>query len=483
MTASYGLFQGFIPGGVIDALQDVRWSADELTAEAGRRAAVLGPLMSTGRERFLIAHGDSPSFFADLFAVWRAGGVAVCLNPSLTDHELETVAAFIEPAALLTEGRDATISNAPTLRTADERPAGTAPSIAEASDAPALILFTSGTTGAPKGVVHTRRSIAARLALNREHIGPDPLSMALSVLPTHFGHGLIGNCLTPLSAGGDLVLAPGGGVAVAAGLGRMIERFGIRFMSSVPAFWRLATRISPPPAGGGLRRVHIGSAPLGAELWRQVIEWSGADVVNMYGITETANWAAGASSAEFAPEDGLVGRTWGLEARVLCDDGVLRASGVGEIRLSGPSIMQGYFRRPDLDAAVLEDGWYATGDIGRLEDGVLRLTGRSRYAINVAGIKVYPEEIDLLLERHPDVIEACGFALADAAAGQTVAAAVALRPGAEADGAAIIAWARRLMRAEAVPRRIFVLDDLPKSARGKLDRDAVAERCRRGPAL
>ena len=140
-------------------------------------------------------------------------------------------------------------------------------------DDPALILFTSGTTGDPEGVVHSHRSILARLALNQAHIGAEVLARSLCVLPTHFGHGLIGNCLTPLLAGADLFLFHGGGVAASARLGELLDQHRITFISSVPAFWKVALRISQPPTAATLRRVHIGSAPLSAELWRAVLDW------------------------------------------------------------------------------------------------------------------------------------------------------------------------------------------------------------------
>ena len=127
----------------------------------------------------------------------------------------------------------------------------------------------------------------------------------------------------------------------------------------------------------------------------------------MYGITETANWISGALASLSEPEDGLLGMPWGGHFAVLGDDGVLRAKGEGEILLQVPSLMSGYYRRPDLTAEVLRDGWYHTGDTGSVDpSGVLRLTGRNRYAVNRGGIKVYPEEVDLLLERHPEVVEA-----------------------------------------------------------------------------
>lgn len=467
-------------GAVHDLNHDTRWSGAELAAEARRRAGALRRHCGSGGNRFVIAHANTPSFFADLLAVWEAGGCAVCVNPELAPAEMANVVAFAEPRAVLVDGCNVDVDSVPVLRTADE-PDGD-PNAQKAPgdlDDPALILFTSGTTGDPKGVVHAHRSILARLSLNQAHLGMETIARSLCVLPTHFGHGLIGNCLTPLLGGGDLFLMPGAGVAGTAGLDEVLERHRIRFMSSVPAFWKLALRVSRPPASPTLRRVHIGSAPLSAELWRGVMEWAGTDAVaNMYGITETANWIGGAVASRHQPEDGLLGTPWGGHFAIRGSDDSPQAEGEGEIMVQVPSLMCGYYRRADLSQKVLRGGWYFTGDMGTIDhQGVLRITGRNGDAINRGGIKVYPEELDLLLECHADVAEACAFGVSDAVSGEVAAAAVRLTDGAAITGADLVEWVRGRIRPEAVPNRIYIVSDIPKTDRGKLKRDRVAQSC------
>ncbi len=449
-------------GTIHDKTLNLTWGPKALADAVSKRAAELTKSGAAAGATVAVAHGGTANFFADLFAVWSSGAAAACLDPALTVSERENVLAFCKPSIVLGEnGQLTATNNRPSARTA------------QALDDPALILFTSGTTGAPKGVVLSFRAVLARLALNEYEIGRATLTRALVTLPTHFGHGLIGNALTPLWSGGDIVLVPRG-LALAQSLGSLIDEHAVTFMSSVPSLWHMALRMSAPPKQRSLKRVHIGSAPLSAALWSRIAEWAGCEVVNCYGITETANWIGGASSREHAPADGLIGRPWGGTAGVKGDDGAIRTQGAGEIVVQTPALMSGYLDRPDLTQAVLRDGWYCTGDLGEVDAaGNVRLTGRAKDEINRAGFKVQPTEINMLLESHPSVAEACVFAMPDVVSGEIVAAAVRLAPGASEDGASLRDWCLKRLRREATPERWFFVDDIPKTSRGKVSRDTV----------
>lgn len=471
----------------LSAVSDQRtgqtWTAEQLDAVVARRAAVLAAAGVTGRVA-LIQCG-SPGLVADLLACWRTGVAAAVLNPASTDAELQRLLAFLEPACVIAErGVPAEVWGGTLLNPAGpgvDAEVETDPPAREPSlDDPALILFTSGTTGTPKGVVLSHRALQARVALNRAWIGDAALARALCVLPAHFGHGLIGNILTPLAAGGALHLFCSPSVNELPRLGGLIDDHAISFLSSVPSFWRLALRLSQPPRASTLARVHVGSAPLTARLWDEIVAWTGTrDVVNTYGITETANWIAGASAADGPVADGRVGRVWGGRVCV-CDRATgrpLPAGEDGDVRVQTPALFQGYLGQPELTARTLQQGWFDTGDVGRLVDGELYLTGRSKHEINRAGMKIHPEELDALLERHPEVAEACTFGVADPVSGERVAAAVRRVDGARATQADLRAWCAERIRREAVPEAWYLLDAIPKTDRGKLNREQVRRHC------
>ena len=477
------LFQFADFGRIEDVAFGLRWTPAEFGAQILRRATALAAAGAKFGSTVVVARSGSAPFFADLFAVWALGCTAASIDPTLTKSEIETLVEFVQPSALLVG--DVPIAaqiNVPMLEL--DRVAGSttasAPICPSNPNHPALILFTSGTTGRPKGVVLSFKALLTRIALNRAAIGRASRVSTLVTLPTSFGHGLIGNALTPLLSGGDIVLHPLG-QRLARDLGRIIDEFHIGFLSSVPAFWRMALKFSDAPSKNELLRVHVGSAPLGADLWARIAEWSRTEVVNCYGITELANWVAGASSRTEGIAEGLVGKPWGAQAAIRDKLGVIRQSGEGELLIKSPSVMSGYLERPDLTAAVLVDGWYHTGDAGHIDEaGLIRLTGRIKDEINRAGFKVQPSEIDALLETHPAVSEACVFGIPDIVSGQLVAAAVCLAAGAKADPESLRQWCATRLRHEAIPERWFIVDEIPRNKRGKISREDVRQKLTRG---
>jgi len=479
------LFPPQVLGTVTEYLTGEIWNVERMTDAISRTVAALRNRDIGRGDKVLIFHGSSGAFFADLFAVWQTGAAAACLNSGLSQPELENIVDFLKPKLILVDQDTVTTkvggvdmlcgriqSNEPIV---ESQPAALRGNLDDA----ALILFTSGTTGTPKGVVHNFRSLLARINLNRQFIGDANLRQTMCVLPTHFGHGLIGNCLTPLLFGHDLLLLTGSNLPTIGKLGEIIDQNEISFMSPVPAFWKLVCKLSKPPCKGTIGRVQIGSAPLAVELWRKVIDWCGTDdVVNMYGITETANWLAGASARDLAPEDGLIGRMWGGMAAVIDAEGQFLPCGEGELVVQSPSLMSGYYQLETQTREVLVDGWFRTGDIGRIdENGIMRLTGRLKNEINRAGIKIHPEDLDLLFERHEAIVEACAFGIADDLSNELVGIALSLVDSTNITLAEIRAWCDQRLALEKRPDKWFIVADIPKTDRGKINRQRVAEYC------
>lgn len=445
---------------LVDVRQGASLSRDALLDEVARRGRLLRELGVRAGDNVVVGQASAVDYIADLFALWSIGAAGVAVEPNLTASEQARVSASV--GARLWRGED--------RRQGEETPSDQQVPASNGGDA--LILLTSGTTGRPKGVVHSLESLTSRIEANLAAIGSEDLARSLLVLPIHFGHGLIGNTLTVLAAGGTLYLWPTPSVVEVKDFPALIDNEQLTFMSSVPAFWRIALRVAQRP-GRSLARVHVGSAPLSTMLWEQIAAWCGTRrVFNMYGMSEAANWIAGAALDEGA-RDGYVGRPWGGAFAVADASGAIVPSGSGEVLLRSPSMMSRYYGLPEETTGSFVDGWLKTGDIGELaEDGSLTLIGRSKSEINRAGAKILAEEIDMLLERHPMIEEACAFGMPDAVAGEVVAAAVVPRePGLDED--TLRAWCRERCRRDAVPARFFFFDKLPRNDRGKVARAAV----------
>lgn len=411
-----------------------------------------------------------------IHAVARVGGVLVPLNTRLTGAELDGQLALTEPALLVTDegptdswrGKSVPLSVLTRDATA---PTGFRPG---SVDSPQAIIFTSGTTGTPKGVVLTFANHLWSANASAYRLGLHTNDRWLSCLPLYHVGGLavvFRSCLY--------------GTAIVLQRRFELEEFqrslrtdAVTLTSLVPT---LLHRLLNSPATlwpDSLRLVLLGGAAASPELLSQA-QAAGVPVATTYGLTEAASQVATALPADVARKPGSVGRPLLFTDVRMADGGSgeeLPAGEMGDVLVRGPQVMAEYFRNPEATRAALQAGWLRTGDVGYLdEDGALFIVQRRRDIIITGGENVYPAEVEAALGSHPAVAAACVVGLADPEWGQRVAAAVALRPGAQVDESALLAHSRGLLAGYKQPRVVRFVEALPQTASGKIARQAVAD--------
>jgi acyl-CoA synthetase (AMP-forming)/AMP-acid ligase II len=341
----------------------------------------------------------------------------------------------------------------------------------------ALLLHTSGTTARPKLVGLTdenlwlsARNIAATLGLG-------PGDTCLNVMPLFHVHGLVGGVLASLAAGACAWCARGFN---ALAFFDSLSESGATWYTAVPSMHQAILARSRGQRkvleARRLRFVRSSSAPLPEAVWDQLEQVFRAPVVSAYGMTEAAHQIACTPLPPGIRKRGTVGAAAGPEIATVSEDGHPVPAGTpGEVVLRGPTIIRAYLRSAEANLTAFRDGWLRTGDEGVLdEDGHLRLSGRLKLMINCGGEKISPYEIEDVLLRHPAVAQAVSFGVPQPMLGEMVGAAVVLRDGQAVDERTLKAFAAERLVGFKVPRRILVLDELPKGPTGKLQRVGVA---------
>ena len=418
------------------------------------------------------------------------GATLLPLNTRLTARELAFQLADARPR-LLVHGPDA-------LADAARRAAAALPGLARVGIAPgdaprlhelpadpgalrdelvleetAAVLYTSGTSGAPKGAELSYANLLWSAVASAVHLGTVPGDRWLACLPLFHVGGLSILFRSVLTGAAVTLHERFEPEAVS----RALDADDITLVSLVAAtLQRLLDARDGRQAPPGLRAVLLGGGPLPAALLERA-RALGFPVLPSYGLTETASQVATLPLHE-APRADSVGRPlFGSRIRIVGDDGVERPTGEpGEIEVRGPSVMKGYLGRPAETAAALRDGWLRTGDIGLLlADGSLRVLDRRSDLVVSAGENVYPAEVEAALLEHPAVAEAGVAGEPDAAFGRRVAAWIVLRPGLRAEAEEIRAFCRARLAGYKVPRAIRFVSALPRNAAGKLLRRALPE--------
>lgn len=464
---------------------------------AARIAGDLGRLGIGRNDRVAIVLRNGPEMAA-AFVTIAAAATTAPLNPGYKESEFEFYLTDLKPKALLVEAdavtpaRDvanrlglpiielipARSSGAGSFSLAPLTPAAAAsvaPVSIEASDI-ALVLHTSGTTSRPKLVPLTQRNVTASARHIGDTLSLTPADVSLNIMPLFHIHGLIAALLSSLAAGGSVCCTPG---FDAFKFFTWLDEVKPSWWSAVPtmhqAILTRADRHREIIARARLRFLRSSSASLPPQVMAALEETFHCPVIEAYGMTEAAHQMASNPLPPRARKPGSVGVAAGPEVAVM-DNGRLLASGeTGEVVIRGPNVTSGYEANPDANAAAFTNGWFRTGDQGAIDaDGYLRLTGRLKEMINRGGEKVSPLEVDEVLMGHPAVAQVVTFAMPHPKLGEEVAAAVVLREGSNASGHELRHFCSTRLAEFKVPRRVLILDEIPKGATGKLQRIGLA---------
>jgi malonyl-CoA/methylmalonyl-CoA synthetase len=422
-------------------------------------------------------------YVVSLLAVLHAGGTAVPLSPLHTPPELAHLLSVAQPVLLLAEGpfADRLRPLAPVIAiAAGEQPAAAPADVGE--EAPGLMLFTSGTTGKPKGVVLSHRSVAATCASLHQAWGWRRDDRLLHLLPLHHTHGVIVALLGALWAGAGVRLL----AFEARAAWEALERSTV--LMAVPTIYvRLmeALRAAPPEeaarwraSAAALRLFTSGSAALPAALLEEFRAATGQTILERYGMTEIGMALSNPLAGPRIP--GAVGTPLpGVQVDLVGDDGAPCPPGQpGELRVRSPQLFSGYHGDPEGTARAYDAaGRFCTGDTGVRDDaGVIRLLGRtSTDVLKSGGYKLSALEIEDVVREHPAVAEVAVIGLPDAVWGDRVTACVVARPGAGLTLDDLQSFARQRLAPYKLPRALVLLPELPRNALGKVQKGRLKE--------
>ena len=447
---------------------------------ARRLEEVLGPLRS---KRVALLGSPSAAWVEAILGIFLGGAVAVPLSPLYPSSELAWFLGDAEAEALVVssdlEARAPELGAKRVLRLDSLFEATSTGPVASVPGAEeiAVQLYTSGTTGKPKGAMLTHANVATQAALLREAWGYGRSDRLVHALPLHHLHGLGISLFTSLLAGASTRLLPR---FEAARVWEELAQASV-FMAVPTMYQKLfeafdgadaSTRARWSSSARGLRLATSGSAALPvtlAERWRQL---TGTIPLERFGMTEIG---VGLTNP-LAPEGRLPGHVgWPLptvELRIVDDEGAESQRGPGELWIRGPSVFPGYFRREEASASAFTEGWFRTGDRAeRTPEGAVRLLGRTSVDIlKSGGYKLSALEIEEVLREHPALAEVAVVGLPDAVWGDRVVAVVVAREGRadELRTEPLRAWARERLASYKIPREVHVVPSLPRNALGKV---------------
>jgi len=471
-------------------------------------------------DRTLLCMQNVPQYVIALIAVWKTGGVAVPANPMLHatevlkiigDSQAKAVIALDEllvgwgEAVTSAEGVTTVVStSAQDLQTRQddrlfaagrtETPAGAVDMLSVAQrdltrlsadisielDDPAVITYTSGTTGVPKGAVNTHRNVLLGGMMYRDWFELTESDSILGIAPLFHVTGLSGHIAAALTARIPLVLTSRFEPGVV--LDAISEHRPTFTVGAITAFIALVNDSrSSKDALSSLRVVGSGGAPIAPATLAEVEATFGCYIHNLYGLTETTCPVLAVPVGEVAPVDEVAGAlsagkpVFEGSVRVVDDTGhECGPREIGELLVDTPTVISEYWQRPEATESAFSNSHFRTGDVGFFdEEGWYFIVDRKKDMIIASGFKVWPREVEDVLFEHPAVLETAVVGIPHEYRGETVKAFVSLRPGSTATPEELIAFARERMAAYKYPREVEIVSEIPKTATGKLLRRAM----------
>jgi long-chain acyl-CoA synthetase len=465
-------------------LDDLTLSYRELDETAGRVAGLLQAKGIRPGDRVGVMLPNVPYFAAVYYGILRSGGVVVPMNVLLKEREVEYYLSDSEARLLFAwheladpahAGSDGAHADCLLVEPGDfeavlERWARTPEMVERDGGDTAVILYTSGTTGKPKGAELTHDNLRRNADAGIGLFGMDVDTVTLGALPLFHSFGQTCGLNATIRAGGCLTLIPRFHPGHAL---RIIERDRVTVFEGVPTMY--SALLGDPGRGevdtSTLRVCVSGGAAMPGEVMRNFEQVFGCAILEGYGLSETSP-VASFNHPDKERKPGSIGTPIeGVEMQVWDEQGNELPQGeVGEIVIRGHNVMKGYWKKPGATAAAIdENGWFRSGDMAKVdEDGYFFIVDRKKDLIIRGGYNVYPREVEEVLYEHPAVHEAAVVGIPHPQLGEEVGAAVALKPGVSVDATELRDHVRRQVAAYKYPRRVWIVDELPKGPSGKI---------------
>ncbi|MEV8017395.1 long-chain fatty acid--CoA ligase [Streptomyces sp. NPDC086554] len=460
---------------------ELRLSFGELWSQARAQAAALVGLGVGPGDRVALMAPNTAEFPRAYYAILAAGGVVVPVHLLLSAEEVEHVLRDSGATLLLCHPAQAETGKAAAAATgvrmlalgADgeldtlAREAEPLPGyLTRDADDPAVVFYTSGTTGVPKGAVLSHFNLvmnATVCAFDAHDVHRDDI--ALGALPLFHAFGQTVSMNATWRAGATLVLLPRFDAARAI---ELMAAEGVNTFHGVPTMYvNLVAAAATAAELPTLRQCVSGGASLPVAVLERFEETFGVPVYEGYGLSETSPTAS-VNQPVFGTRAGTIGHpVWGVDVEIARAEvegriELLPTGELGEVVIRGHNVFSGYLGRPEATEEAVVDGWFRTGDLGTKDaDGFLAIVDRKKDVIIRGGFNVYPREVEEVLMRHPDVAHAAVIGLPDDVHGEEICAVVVARPGSDPDGAGITAWSKKHLGRHKYPRRVEFTDALP----------------------